>query len=443
MNKRPLNDKECLQVIKEYISAEKMKFEKEENKYNEYKGLYKEVIKYIDENKDELLEDDRVKYTRYLLNNNANVYSITCNANSRYLEEKNEYLKKLGLGDIELKNIDFDVVIIDEVSKANGVELLIPILYGKSIILVGDHRQLPPLFKYKEKMFSDASDKEMLSKYETLVENSMFKDLFKKARYNKYMLVNQYRSHEQIMDVVNIFYDDKLKLGNLKEQNEAKRHYLNVSSNSYSLFEENIHTYWFNSHYDVNRNVSYERKKKRGSVVSTSFYNEEEIYLTKEILKSLDRGYKELIDDGVLKEACSVGVISLYGDQVSELKKEVGKMKFEALNFNKNKVSTVDEFQGKEEDIIIVNFVRNNPLFEAGDFVKKFERINVALSRARKMLIIVGSKPFFTSLKIRMESMDDNTSVSVRKIYKEIYDRVVGKIDEPNSYFSEVINYED
>ncbi len=435
LNKKPLSDKECLDVIKSFIEKEKEKFEREESKYNKYKDLYKDVVSYIDSNKNELLEGDKVKYTKYLLNNNANVFSITCNANSKYLEEKNEYLKKLGLGDIELKNIDFDVVIIDEVSKANGVELLIPILYGKSIILVGDHRQLPPLFKYKEKMFSDNLDKEMLSKYESLVENSMFKDLFKSARYNKYMLVNQYRSHEQIMDVVNIFYDDKLKLGNSKEQNEAKNHYLNVSSNSYSLFEENIHTYWFNSHYDVNRNVSYEKKRKRGSIVSTSFYNEEEIYLTKNILNVLDRGYKKLIDEGKIKEACSVGVISLYGDQVSELKKEVGKMKFEALNFNKNKVSTVDEFQGKEEDIIIVNFVRNNPLFEAGEFVKKFERINVALSRARKMLIIVASKPFFTSLKIKMESLDDSSEVSVRRIYREIYDRVVGKIDAPNGYF--------
>ena len=150
-----------------------------------------------------------------------------------------------------------------------------------------------------------------------------------------------------------------------------------------------------------------------------------------------------MIDEGNLKEACSVGVISLYGDQVNEIKKEVGKIKFEALNFNKSKVSTVDEFQGKEEDIIIVNFVRNNPIFEAGDFVKKFERINVALSRARKMLIIVASKPFFSSLKIKMESMDDSGEVSERKIYREIYDRVVGKIDEPNSYFIEEGNYED
>jgi superfamily I DNA and/or RNA helicase len=271
----------------------------------------------------------------------------------------------------------------------------------------------------------------------------MFKELFTKARKNKYMLVNQYRSHEQIMNIVNIFYDDKLRLGNKEEQNEAKKHYLNVNSNGSSLFEENIHTYWFNSHYDSDGNVSYEKKKKKGSIVSTSFYNEEEIYLTKEILKSLDKGYKELIDKGEIKEACSVGVISLYGDQVSELKKEVSKMKFESLNFNKSKVSTVDEYQGKEEDIIIVNFVRNNSKFEAGEFVKKFERINVALSRARKMLIIVGSKPFFTSLKVRIENMDDNTLVSVRNIYKEIYERVVGKIDEPNRYFNEEVNYED
>jgi superfamily I DNA and/or RNA helicase len=292
-------------------------------------------------------------------------------------------------------------------------------------------------------MIGDDVSRDLFNKYQSLVENSVFKDLFKKARKNKYMLVNQYRSHEQIMNVVNIFYDDKLKLGNSSEQNEAKKHYLNVWSNGNSLFEENIHTYWFNSHYDINRNVSYEKKKRKGSIISTSFYNEEEIFLTKEILSALDNGYQKLLNEGKISEPSSVGVISLYGDQVSELKKEVSKMKFNALNFNKNKVSTVDEFQGKEEDIIIVNFVRNNPKFEAGEFVKKFERINVALSRARKMLIIVGSKPFFTSLKLDMENMDDGTIVNTRKIYKEIYDRVVGKIDEPNQYFEEVYSYED
>ena len=59
------------------------------------------------------------------------------------------------------------------------------------------------------------------------------------------------------------------------------------------------------------------------------------------------------------------------------------------------------------------------------------------------MLIIIGSKPFFTNLKVEMENMDDGTIVNTRKIYKEIYDRVVGKIDEPNQYFEEVYSNED
>ena len=122
-------------------------------------------------------------------------------------------------------------------------------------------------------------------------------------------------------------------------------------------------------------------------------------------------------------------------EKVSELKKEISKMKFNSLNFNKNKVSTVDEFQGKEEDIIIVNFVRNNPKFEAGEFVKKFERINVALSRARKMLVIVGAREFFESLQVELENLDDSTIKKVRRLYKEIYNRVKGHIDNPYSYF--------
>ena len=128
-------------------------------------------------------------------------------------------------------------------------------------------------------------------------------------------------------------------------------------------------------------------------------------------------------------------VISLYKDQVNMLKKEVNKMSFKNINFNKSKVSSVDEFQGKEEDIIIVNLVRNNKSKGVSDFVKKLERINVALSRARKMLIVVGAKSFFTRLDIEMESLDDATIRYTKKLYNEIYNRIEGKIKDPYSYF--------
>lgn len=438
-NKIPLFDKEKLVLIKENIDKEINLYEKRKHKYYSLKDIFEKSASYLKNEQENIINNDRIKYSRLLLNNNANVYGITCNANSKYLQEKNEYLKTLGLGNIDLKNIDFDVVIIDEVSKATLIELLIPIIYGKSIILVGDHRQLPPMFKYKENMFERYKfNKNEFDYYKEMVENSVFKHLFARASKNKFTLLKQYRSHEQIMDIVNLFYDGKLQLGNGAQQNEAKKHYLNYeTSEGLSLFTKNIHTYWFNSHYNLDRSIAYEKKLIKGSNISTSFYNEEEIYLTKNILLALDKGYTKLLDKDPTFEVPSVGVISLYGDQVKELKKEINKIKFTAINFSSSKVSTVDEFQGKEEDIIIVNFVRNNKAMQAGEFTKKFERINVALSRAKKMLIIVGSKEFFSSLKVDIEDTDNFNKVITKRIYQEIYNTCKGKIDEPNAYFKE------
>ena len=419
-----------LEAIKEYLQNKEALVEEAINEYDNYKDIYKKVINYIDE---DLIRQDRNIYTRYLTSNNVNVYALTCNANSIYLQENNNYLKELGISDINLRNIDFDVVIIDEVSKANDIELLIPILYGKSVILVGDHRQLPPLFKYREGMFEGLTldkrvTKETLDKYESLVETSLFKKLFSEAKTNKFMLVKQYRSHKQIMDIVNLFYEDKLILGN-KQQNNLKQHYLELESNGLKLFTNDIHTYWINSYYNRDYSISYEKKLMKGGKASSSFYNESEIEITKNLLVKINEGYK-----GFESKDMSVGVISLYKDQVNLLKKEVSNLTFNNIKFNKSKISSVDEFQGKEEDVIIVNLVRNNKFKNAGDFVKKFERINVALSRARKMLIVVGAKEFFSSLEIELENLDDSTIKKFKKIYKEIYNRIQGHIDNPYSY---------
>jgi len=428
----PSEEKDKLSVIEHYLNESEKELEREINNYNLYSDIYKNTLEYL--NSDNLTLNKN-RYTRYLVSNNIGVYALTCNATSRYLKEKNRYLNEYNLNDINLNDIDFDVVIIDEVSKASAIELLIPILYGKSVILVGDHRQLPPLFKYKEGMFEGLTldkrvTKEVLDKYEELVETSLFKKLFSEAKKNKYMLIKQYRSHKQIMDIVNLFYEDKLEMGNKREQNNLKEHELEVTSNDLKLFTRDVHTYFFDSTFNKDGSVSYEKKLVRGGNVSSSFYNESEIEITKNLLIKINEGYKNHKDKNV-----SVGVISLYKDQVNMIKKEISKLEFNNINFNKNKVSSVDEFQGREEDIIIVNLVRNSKSRGVSEFVKKLERINVALSRSRKMLIVVGSKSFFTKLDIEMEGLEDSTIKINKKLYNEIYSRIEGKIKDPYSYF--------
>lgn len=428
----PLNDFDKIAFLEEKLEKKEKEEKEKEEKYLNYKSLYDDCVRFLNDKKD--IENDRRKLTRYLLNNNANVYGITCNANSSYLEEKNEYLKTLGLGTVDLKNIDFDVTIIDEVSKATPIELLIPILYSKSIVLVGDHRQLPPTFKYKPNMLDNLSDENKISEtklkeYQNMVEDSLFSNLFTSTNTNKAMLVNQYRSHQQIVEVTNAFYEDKLQIVDIEKQNNAKEHQIQIILKGNPLFTKDVHTYWLNSFYNKDGSISYEKKLLKGNELSSSFINEEEIYLTENILKELDNFFEK--ND---IEIPSIGVISLYNDQVKEIRKRVLKTKYKKLQINIDKISSVDEFQGKEEDIIIVSLVRNNPKFNAGEFTKKFERINVATSRAKKMLIVLGATPFFTALDVPITSMENGEKLN-RKLYKEVYERFVGKIENPNVYF--------
>lgn len=109
--------------------------------------MYEKISKYI--SSDDILEEDRKAFTKDLFES-ANVFGITCTSNDRFREGKIDSLSEFNLGDINLKSVGIDVVIIDEVSKSSFIDLLIPILYGKTVILVGDHRQLPPMYEFSK-----------------------------------------------------------------------------------------------------------------------------------------------------------------------------------------------------------------------------------------------------------------------------------------------------
>ncbi|MFM6278612.1 MAG: DEAD/DEAH box helicase, partial [Dolichospermum sp.] len=130
---------------------------------------------------------------------NANVVGITCvqAANYSFSEEFQS----------------FDVVIIDEVSKCTPPELLIPALKGKKLVMVGDHRQLPPMLDTStvaEVAQAMGNSREELQ----FLEESLFKSQFEIADKSiKKMLNTQYRMHPMIMGAINQFYHGKLECG--------------------------------------------------------------------------------------------------------------------------------------------------------------------------------------------------------------------------------------
>jgi hypothetical protein len=451
----PETEKEKFDEIKKYIEAEKVKFQKFKSDFVELQPIYESLSNYL-EKREEFVKPQRSRFTKTLLKNNANVYGITCTSspyfrsstmvgadNNRNKGETNT--QNIEVDDVDIRRIDFDVVIIDEVSKATPIEMLIPIIYGKSVILVGDQRQLPPIFKYRDSMFEgfDEQSKERmlqgrtLNDYKTMVEHSLFEEIYNQLKYNKAMLTQQYRFNEDIMNCVNVFYDNKLQLGAGKEQNNKKRHYLDVSITNHKgsqtpIFVRNNNTYWFDSHLWNDHSVAYAEIKEG----ETSYRNLLEVMLTVELLLLLDKGYGDLKKNNLEEykmasgegDKPSVAVISMYGKHISSIRQELQARKMKVKSFENITldISTVDNYQGKEQDIVIVNMVANNKAGRPGEFLQKFNRINVAISRSRTMLIMVGSSNFYNGISINVPKMEDGKQNMINAYY-HIYDKCQSK----------------
>jgi superfamily I DNA and/or RNA helicase len=371
--------------------------------------------------------------------NNVNVFGITCTSRDRFTKNQLQELDRYGIESVDIRTQGIDVVIIDEVSKSSFLDLLIPILYGKTVILVGDHRQLPPMYdlRHMRKDDFEGLDESIISKeindgYTALYEECFFKTLYESVPSDfKVMLNKQYRCHSHIMEVFNHFYGGNQKgltVGK-KQQDDEKEHNLSVKINGNSIIEPKHHIYFIDC--DQRESSAYEG--------STSKVNEQEAAVAMVLLRELDKASTELEKQGKIKvskdkkidERPSIGVICTYGDQANLIKKKRKYQQFIGFSGKQDEklvISTVDDFQGDERDIIIVSMVRNpaGNRYDA-EFIKKFERINVALSRARKMLIVVGSRKFLTEAGvIDLPDLDGNHALDKVNfhVYKEIIDTI-------------------
>lgn len=358
--------------------------------------------------KNELEAKDKHSRTEFsrLYRSNVNLVAATCSiCGSRdFMESYSDMF-----GGNERSDMFFDVVIMDEASKATPLEMAVPLVLGKKIIVIGDHKQLPPMMD--ENTIDSALEKigkkniaEKLQKAE-----SQFKRLFEAAAKVRKTIVatldTQYRMHEQIMNTIKQFYQEELAAtGGLKcgifetmdipdLANKGSRWH-GITLNP--IINPSTHAVWI----DVHTPETY---------LSPGYKNEGELKAIDLVLKALQQadGYSEFINAQQKPEDKEIGIITFYSAQSREIKK-----KYKGKNY---RMDVVDRFQGMERNIIIVSTVRSNPKNNIG-FAKEIERINVAFSRARRLLIVVGNKRQFESNSNYAASIANMETVSFEQL---------------------------
>jgi ATP-dependent RNA/DNA helicase IGHMBP2 len=258
----------------------------------------------------------------------------------------------VGANNYHLKGMHFHSVFIDEAAQALEPACWIPILKSQRVVFAGDHFQLPPTIKSYE-----------------AAKNGLDETLFEKAiRRNNAdaMLREQYRMHDKIMEFSNgYFYKGQLVA------NENVKSWTTFTDDPPMEFIDTAGTGFFEQ-------IEQETR---------SSFNKEEANL---LFRHLDDYLRQLELHGGLEKITNIGIISPYKAQVSLLQDLFDEKYADSPDLaRKVAINTVDSFQGQERDIIYISMVRSNEKGEIG-FLADTRRMNVAMTRARKKLVIIG-----------------------------------------------------
>ena len=265
----------------------------------------------------------------------------------------------------------FGTLFIDEAAQALEAACWIPIRRCSRVILAGDHCQLPPTVK------SIAALKAGLGK--TLME---------RIAENKPEVVTllkmQYRMNEEIMRFSSDwFYGNQVESAPEVKFRSILDLDLPMTWVDTSVFMESLE--------NSDNAESQEPRLFREQFVGESFgrVNKAEAELT---LLALEQYFEKIGKTRVLNERLDVGIISPYRAQVQYLRSLVKKKEYFKPFRHLISVNTVDGFQGQERDIILISLVRSNDEGQIG-FLRDLRRMNVAITRARMKLIILGNAP--------------------------------------------------
>ena len=283
----------------------------------------------------------------------------------------------VGAANREIKDFKYSTVFIDEAAQALEPACIIPILRANRIVFAGDHKQLPPTVKSRD-----------------AIKGGLQKTMFEKVVENNeadVMLTVQYRMNEKIMQFPsNVFYSGKLVA------DESCKHSTVFDGDMPLEFVDTAGSGFIEKH----------------NPLTLSTLNSEEAAL---IVKYLTDYLQNVELQGSFSKISDIGIISPYKAQTEEIKKYLKSSEIPDYAKQIIAVDTVDSFQGREKDVIIISLTRSNEKGEIG-FLNDIRRMNVAMTRAKKKLVIFG----------------DSATVS----HNKFYDNFVTFVTENNAYKS-------
>ena len=263
----------------------------------------------------------------------------------------------------------FGSLFIDEAAQALEAACWIAIRKAHRVILAGDHRQLPPTIKSPEAM-RGGLDKTLM---QYIVENKPKAVSLLTVQYRMCDTIMQFPNHE--------FYE-----GKLQSAPEVKYR---------GILDWDTAVEWVDSGAEAESSAGLSR------------VNVAEAELT---LATLQRYFEKIGKERLLEENVDVGIISPYKGQVALLRRMLRRDKYWKPFRRLITVNTVDGFQGQERDVIVISLVRSNDDGNIG-FLHDLRRMNVAITRARMKLLIIGDRstlcrfPFYRRLA---EYIDEN-----------------------------------
>ncbi|XP_070570774.1 DNA replication ATP-dependent helicase/nuclease DNA2-like [Ptychodera flava] len=302
----------------------------------------------------------------------------------------------LGIKHVLFTRRRFDVCIVDEASQIGQMVCIGPLLCADRFVLVGDHRQLPPLVKSKKAR-------------EMGMDESLFQRLacHEGATTDLWM---QYRMNSSIMEISNtLIYDGKLKCGNDKIATGRLR--LPEYSNyiKHDSIDRLPSLSWLPAAIDPDVPVCFLNTDKlpaRHQTVHHSLLNQAECKLVCLLVLALNKTGCDFSD---------IGVIAPYRQQCQLISGQMSNLG----HHQRLEVNTVDKYQGRDKDVIIVSFVRSSEeeetVTKGFGILEDVRRLNVAVTRAKYKVIMIGSVSTlsqYTPLKMLLGHLQDKKLIS-------------------------------